>query len=95
MNFWVALADARKERFVLINVIGVLGYKRRAHDILVDVNNRRDGDISRSDMLTSWIVRLTGKHPPEERVFSTAMVDQLAEAWFLHCEDLSIVWPRD
>jgi hypothetical protein len=24
MNFWVALADARKERFVLINVIGVL-----------------------------------------------------------------------
>ena len=94
MNIWVALADARKERFVLISVIGVLGYKRRAHDIMVDANNRRDRDISRSDMLTSWIVRLTGKHPPEERVFSTAMVDELAETWFLHGEDLSIVWPR-
>jgi hypothetical protein len=53
---------------------------------MLNVKGRRDQDTSRSYVLASWIVRLAGKHPSEERVFSMPVIDELAETWFLHDE---------
>jgi hypothetical protein len=80
----IVLARARKERLALIGVIRVLSHKRRAHDVMADLQVKRDRDVCQSDILTSRIVRRFGKHPSEQGVFSMAVVDEFAEAFLLH-----------
>ena len=83
MAIGIARTRARKERLAVIGVIRVLGHKRRADDVIADLESGRDRDVGRSHILTCRIVRRGGKHSSEEGVFSMAVVDEFAEAFLL------------
>jgi hypothetical protein len=80
MAIGIARTRARKERLAVIGVIRVLGHKRRADDVIADLESGRDRDVGRSHILTCRIVWRVGKHSSEEGVFSMAVVDEFAEA---------------
>ena len=61
----IVFARARKERLASMRVVGILGDERRADNVVLDLQARRDRDIRRSHILTSWVVRRVGKHSSE------------------------------